>query len=582
MAKEKKSLSENLKPITKYLKPYKKQVGIAFVYVIIEQGLRLVSPVVFGKVIDEVTKDRGLTKWIVVFLAGWVLLDILASLATRVRIKRVSIIAYNASADLILSSISHLLRLPMQYHKDKKIGEVVERITRADQFLYRIIEDGVFYIVPNLISSVLVFGVVFWINWIIGIAYLFFIVGYIFITILKTNPIIKYQKKSNKLFEKVYGNIFDHTSNVLNIKSNTAEKYEDEFHKKGFEKGSEYNYKQVTFWTNLTSYQNLIKNLSSLVIFSLALFFISNGTLSIGKFVTLIFYVNMLSGNIQWLGGYYKSLQESIVTVARNEELFKETAEEYEDENLLRLEDCEGKIEFKNVSFAYDKENVLSGISFVAQPGKMFAIVGKSGEGKSTLVNLISKYLIPKKGEVRLDDMDISKIRLDDLRKQIAIVPQEVQMFNDSIANNIRYARLDATEKEIKSAAKLAQADEFIAKFPKGYEQVVGERGVKLSVGQKQRVAIARAILRDPRILILDEATSALDSESERLVQKALDEVMKGRTTFVIAHRLSTIRKADQIIVLENGKIAESGNHEELMKHGGIYKKLSELQNITV
>jgi subfamily B ATP-binding cassette protein MsbA len=582
MEKEKKTLNENLRPITKYLKPYKRQVWLAFVFVIAEQGLRLVSPVVFGKVIDEVTKDRGLTKWIVVFLAGWVLLDILASLATRIRIKKVSVIAYSASADLVLSSISHLLRLPMQYHKDKKIGEVVERITRADQFLYRIIEDGVFYILPNLISSVLVFGIVFWINWIIGIAYLLFIVGYIVITILKTNPIIAYQKKTNKLFENVYGNIFDHTSNVLNIKSNTAEKYEDEFHKKGFKKGSDYNYKQVTFWTNLTSYQNLVKNLSSLVIFSLALFFISNGTMSIGKFITLIFYVNMLSSNIQWLGGYYKSLQESIVTVARNEELFNEAAEEYENENLLHLEDCEGKIEFKDVSFAYDKEDVLSGISFVAQPGKMFAIVGKSGEGKSTLVNLISKYLNPKNGEVRLDDVDISKIRLDDLRKQIAIVPQEVQMFNDSVANNIRYARLDATDEEIKSAAKLAQADEFIAKFPKGYDQVVGERGVKLSVGQKQRVAIARAILRDPRILILDEATSALDSESERLVQKALDEVMKGRTTFVIAHRLSTIRKADQIIVLENGKIAESGNHEELMKHGGIYKKLSELQNITV
>jgi ABC-type multidrug transport system fused ATPase/permease subunit len=212
----------------------------------------------------------------------------------------------------------------------------------------------------------------------------------------------------------------------------------------------------------------------------------------------------------------------------------------------------------------------------------MVAIVGKSGEGKSTLVDLISRYNTPQKGKILFDGVDIGKMNLADLRNNIAIVPQEVALFNDTIKNNIAYANLEAGEEDVIRSAKLANCHQFIQKFPKKYEQVVGEKGVKLSIGQKQRVAIARAILRNPRILILDEATSALDSESEKYVQEALEEVMKNRTTFVIAHRLSTIRKADLILVIEKGKIVESGDHKELMNHGGVYKKLSELQNIQV
>jgi subfamily B ATP-binding cassette protein MsbA len=290
----------------------------------------------------------------------------------------------------------------------------------------------------------------------------------------------------------------------------------------------------------------------------------------------------MLSANVNGLGGQYKNFQEGIVTIARAHKIFREVPEKYDDPSAVEIIDCRGQIKFKQVVFSYEKQKVLDGISFNVEAGQMVAIVGKSGEGKSTLVDLLSRYIIPNKGAILLDGTDIRKFRLRSLRRQIAIVPQETVLFNDTIKNNIGYSKLDATDEEIMRAAEIAHCHEFIEKFPKKYAQIVGEKGVKLSVGQKQRVAIARAVLRDPKILILDEATSALDSESEKFVQEALGEIMKNRTTFVIAHRLSTIRKADLILVLESGKIVESGDHQELINHGGIYKKLSELQQISV
>jgi subfamily B ATP-binding cassette protein MsbA len=289
-----------------------------------------------------------------------------------------------------------------------------------------------------------------------------------------------------------------------------------------------------------------------------------------------------LSASINTLGGNYKQLQEGIVTINRADKIFEEKTENYNDPEAIEIKDCQGKIKFKEVNFSYESEKFLENINFEAEAGSMIAIVGKSGEGKSTLVDLISRYIIPTAGEIFLDGINIQKIKLENLRKQIAIVPQEIDLFNDTISDNIAYSKPGATFEEIESAAKLAHCHEFIEKFPQKYAQAVGEKGVKLSTGQKQRVAIARAILRNPKILILDEATSALDSESEKYVQEALQTVMKGRTTFVIAHRLSTIRKADLILVLENGKIVESGDHKELIEKGGVYQKLSELQKISI
>lgn len=546
-----------------------------------EHALKLASPLVFGKIIDSLTSGASFTRAFY-FLTLWLALDIASTAFMRLRVLRVAKIAYPASADLITNSLRHLVKLPLSYHKDKKVGEIIQRMSRANSYLYRFIEDGIFYALPTLLSALLAFAFIAWINWILGVIYLLFVLGHLAVTVKKTEPIIDYQQKLNGINEKIYGNIFDRTPNTLEIKANTAEEMEHQRNTAGFARGLGVMYKQYLLWTNLGLWQKAIVSTGLLAFFGTGVYLVSSGKITIGSFVALLGYVNMLNSYLYLLGFYYKSLQEGLVTINRSEAIFEEKTEKYDDSQVRVLPEILGEIEFKNVSFAYEKETVLENVSFVAAPGQMIAVVGKSGEGKSTLLSLISRYNEPKRGKVLLDGTDLQKIPLSYLRSLIAIVPQEVTLFNATVLENIRYSKPSASETEVAKAAKLANCQEFIEKFPKKYKQVVGERGVKLSTGQKQRIAIARAILRDPKILILDEATSALDSESEKLVQEALEKVMRGRTTFVIAHRLSTIRKADLIVVLENGRIAEIGDHKELMEKGGVYRKLSELQNITV
>jgi len=572
----------DLKPLRKYLRPYKKDVYKTSVLVILENSVYLLLPIVYSRVVDTVTKGGFFEKSVYLLLLSWAVLQIGGGLIMRVRVIYSNKLAYKASSDLINDSIKHLISLPMAFHKRKKVGEVIQKFSRADGYLYSLVDYALFGIIPYLITSFLAFVVIFWVNWILALVFIIFISFYVVVTIKKTDPIITYQKKANKFFEKYYGDVFDRTPNIIAIKSNVREDFETERNTETLKKGLVINQKQVVTWMNLYFWQNLISTISIISLFGIGIYLVSIDKITLGQFVMLIAYINLVSNAINMLGGHYKKLQEGLATIKRSEKIFEEMSEVYDASRAVKLKNPQGNIEFKNVSFSYEDEKVLEDISFKVTAGKMVAIIGKSGEGKSTLVDLISRYNIPQKGKILFDGVDTGKINLKDLRANIAIVPQEIDLFNDSIKNNIAYARLEATEEEIVQAAKLANCHQFIEKFPKKYEQVVGEKGVRLSTGQKQRVAIARAILRNPKILILDEATSALDSESEKYVQSALEEVMKNRTTFVIAHRLSTIRKADLILVIEGGRIVESGDHQELMSHGGVYKKLSELQNIQV
>lgn len=578
----KKSKKLDLKPIFKYIRPHKKDAWMASVFVVLENSTYLILPLIYAQIIDTVTKGTFFDWRVYSFLAAWAVIQLSGVVFLRFKQILVNRLGNKVSFDLMNNSIAHLVRLPMSFHKQKKIGEIIQRFSRADQYLYNMMDQALFGVIPSLISSFLAFGIIFWINWMLALIYIVFIFAYFVITIRGTNPIIKFQKKLNKLFEGYYGNIFDRTPNIVSIKSNTREKFEKEKNESYIGKFIDVSERQTVMWMNVHFMQSLVKTFSFITLFGLGIFLVSRGEASIGQFVMLLSYINMLADAIDRLGGNYKRLQEGLTAINKSEKIFKELTEEYEVENSIEIKNPKGEIIFKNVSFSYEDEKVLEDIDFKVRAGQMVAIVGKSGEGKSTLVDLISRYNVPQRGKILFDGVDIARVNLNSLRENIAIVPQEINLFNDSIKNNIAYARLEATEGEIIEAAKLANCHQFIEKFPKKYEQIVGEKGVKLSTGQKQRVAIARAILRNPKILILDEATSALDSESERLVQDALEKVMKDRTTFVIAHRLSTIRKADLILVIENGKIVEAGDHQELINHGGIYKKLSELQNVQV
>lgn len=310
---------------------------------------------------------------------------------------------------------------------------------------------------------------------------------------------------------------------------------------------------------------------------------VAAGELQVGQLISFLFYSAFIGGSIGGLANVYANLQKAIGATEDLMDIFNEGTEDIQSkEARLELSDFRGDIRFDQLSFTYPSRpdsKVLSNLSFGISAGEQLAVVGPSGAGKSTLVSLLLNFYKPDSGTLYFDDKPAEEYQLSALRDQMAVVPQDVFLFGGTIKENIAYGRPGASEEEIIEAAKQANAWSFIKDFPEGLNTLVGERGVQLSGGQRQRVAIARAILKDPRILILDEATSALDSESERLVQEALDNLMKGRTSIVIAHRLATVRDADRILVLDKGELVELGNHEELIsKEDGLYQSLSKLQ----
>jgi ABC-type multidrug transport system fused ATPase/permease subunit len=340
-------------------------------------------------------------------------------------------------------------------------------------------------------------------------------------------------------------------------------------------------YRLERVWSNVEFFQRTIVFLTQLTVFFLSVKLVAGGVISVGELVALNGYSLMFFGPFVALGHSWQTIQNGITAAARAEEIFDQKEEVYKPQGAATLATVTGDIRFDHVSFRYGPEQpeILSDIDLEIKPGQVIALVGESGVGKSTTISLISGYYFPTQGSVHIDGIDTRKLDLTSLRQQIGVVPQEVALFNDTLMANIRYGTFGASEADVLRAAKEAHMEDFISALPHKYETIVGERGIKLSVGQKQRVAIARAILRNPSILILDEPTSALDAQTEQIVTGALEKLMHGKTTFIIAHRLSTVRKADMVLVFQKGKIVEKGTHNELVaKEGGVYRRLYDYQ----
>ena len=573
-------IQKDIKTLWRYLREYKKKVYFIISIAIISSAISAAIPYIYGRLVDIAVKRSARVDLIFGILGLWLFLTLISNWVNRYTDKEGSRVSQLTSNDLLLDLVGHILNLPVSFHKDKRMGEILQRVGRATDYFYRIIEETVLSVGPGLLRALIGLGILAFVEWKLSLAVFIILIFYTLITFWKTKPIIKTQKRLNKAYEKGYGDFYNAVFNVQVVKSSVAENFE---RKRNFRNFFDINKKfqiLMKVWVGMDAWQQNILGFGFVFVFGVGILLLRSGIISPGVLVMFVGYTSLVYQPFGQLGNNYRMLKRGMVVIRRALGLFKVKPEKYEEG--IKLKDISGEVVFQNVSFYYKKKRpVLKNINFRVNPGEVVALVGESGVGKSTLVDLISRYYSPTKGKILIDGHNIERVNLQSLRENIAIVPQEISLFNDTIKNNIAYGKPKTSMKEITEVSRAANAHEFIDKFPKKYEQVVGERGVKLSVGQKQRVAIARALLRDPKILILDEATSALDSVSEKLVQEALKRLIRGRTTFIIAHRLSTISHADKIFVIKKGEIVEKGNHQKLMKiKNGIYRNFYLMQSV--
>lgn len=586
---EKKQTIQGLKIIFQHLSKYKSDLIILSVLGVISAITNGIVPYLVGRFFDSILSPSrifiGSKVEIPLFLfliLIWTAAQLIANFVDWKSNVKNGYLSETIFANYIIKGFGTLLELPLSFHKDHKMGDVSDRISRAANWMERIVGTVIIDLTPQFLSILVALVVSFCVNYILAIFLLLGVFVYVVILCKIAPPLVELQRKTNKAHNTAFGSAYDAIFNIQAVKQGVTEKYEQKkLYKNFYLKASKFWKKMHSIWQGMNFYQRLIITLTQLVIFSLSVFFIQKGTMTIGELIMFNGYAAMLFSPFVRLGQNWQTVQNGLVAIERSEVILSMPKEEYVPKNAVILSDIKGEMVFKNVSFIYKKKTnqILSDINFKVKPGQTVALVGESGVGKSTLVDLISGYYFPQKGEVLIDGHNIKNFDLKFLRSKIAVVPQEIILFNDTIENNIIYGNFSATDSEMKKAVEKSYASEFIESFPRKYKQIVGERGIKLSVGQKQRVAIARAILRDPKILILDEPTSALDAKSEKIIQESLEKLMKNRTTFIIAHRLSTVRRADKILVLENGRIVEQGRHQDLIEiPNGVYQQLYKYQ----
>ena len=565
--------------VLKYLRLYRREVVLLVGLSLFSAFFQALSPFFAGHIVDDLI---GKSQSVFFFFYLWLGTQCIMNLNDWYSSVRSRYLDEKIFADYIVSGISHLIELPLGFHKEKKIGDIENRLQRAAQNLSTIITSVIISLLPQFLSIAIAIVFAFVVKPLLAILLIFSTSIYLII-LLKAGPRFSVLlRKMHRAYNKAFGESYDTLLNVQSVKQAGAEKYEKKRLYQNFHLRALKYINQMNFvWQIMSSSQRVLVTLTQGGIYALSIYFISRGAMTVGQLVMFNGYAALFLGPFVILSNNWHVVQNGLASLERAEKIFTEKPEEYENAGSVILADIKGEIEYRGVSFRYGKKHktVLENISFSAKHGEVIALVGESGVGKSTLVDFISRYYEVTSGTVLIDDHDVKKLNIQFLRSKIAVVPQEILLFNDTIKNNIRYGSFGASDRRIAEAARIAHADEFIENFPKKYKQMVGERGVKLSVGQKRRRAIARAVLRNPRILILDEPTSALDAKSEQFVQSALRKLMEGRTTFIIAHRLSTVRHADKILVLEKGRVVEKGRHEELIKiDGGVYQKLYNLQ----
>lgn len=562
------------------------RVIIAMAFLVFAKLLGVYVPFLFKDAVDALAPGvqpdgkQMLAAVPVALIIGYGVARVLTLLFGELRDAVFVKVGQHAMRQIALGTFRHLHNLSMRFHMDRKTGglsRIIERGTRGIDFLLRFM---LFNILPTLLEIVLISSI-FWINFGALYALITFVclVGYIYFTASITDWRLKFRREMNEQDTKANSKAIDSLLNFETVKYFTNEAYEGDRYDKALAAYERAAVRSQLSLTLLNVGQGLIISLGLVAVLWMAAKGVVEGQFTIGEFVLVNSLLIQIYMPLNFLGFVYREIKQSLTDMEKMFDVLRTDADVKDEPDAKPLQIDGGAVSFEKVCFEYNPDRrILHGVSFDVPSGTTTAIVGASGAGKSTVSRILFRFYDIASGNVSIDGQDIRAVTQKSLREQIGVVPQDTVLFNDTILYNIRYGQPDATDAEVEAAAKLAQIHEFVSALPDGYETQVGERGLKLSGGEKQRVAIARTILKNPAILLLDEATSALDSHTEREIQSAFEQISSGRTTLVIAHRLSTVVNADEILVMDQGRIVERGKHDALIQAGGLYHAMWQKQ----
>jgi ATP-binding cassette, subfamily B, bacterial len=581
--------------IRQLLRPHKTSLAFGFLAVLGESAANLLQPWPLKIVLDEVFRGHagrtalphflysflGSDKFVVVKFACFAVIAIalLDAVSTYAEKYLTTSVGQWITFDLRRTLYAHMQRLSLAFHDQKRTGDLISRVTADVDDIQSFISSGLLSSFINVITLIGMVGVMFWINWkftliALSVAPLLFVVVYTY-----TRRIKSATRKVRKKESAVFSVVEEVLSSIRVVKAFARETYEQSRLEEASLEEVESALRARSLKAKLAPLVDVIVAVGTCLVLWFGARLTLKGALSIGSMVLFIQYLSKMYKPMQELSKMTDTYSKAAVGYERIQEILETDNEVRDLKGAQPIRKLKGRIEFEDVSFSYSSDQpILSDINFTVEPGQVAALVGPTGVGKTTIISLVSRFYDPVSGVVKIDGTDIRRFKQQSLREHISYVLQENVLFHGPLWQNIAYGKPNAARREIERAAELANAMEFIKKLPRGFDTIVGERGMTLSGGQRQRIAIARAIIRNAPILLLDEPTSGLDAASEKLVFEALDRLMAGKTTIVIAHRLSTIRRADVIYVLNEGEIQEQGTHRELLKKGGLYAKLHRLQ----
>ncbi|ERP86954.1 ABC transporter [Marinobacter sp. ES-1] len=562
-----------------YLAEYRGRVVLALSLLVLAKLATVATPIALKYIVDYLDQNRGadMLLWIpVVLVVAYGSLRFGATLFSELRDAVFARVAERAMRRVSLRVFEHLHQRELGFHLDRKTGGLARDIERGTNGISFLLRFTLFNIVPTILEILLVAGillVVFNVGYVVAI--LVAVVVYVVFSIRVTEWRTRFVREANARDNQSNSRAIDSLLNYETVKYFNNERYEAELYDQDLDEWEKARLKNRLSLATLNAGQALIIGVALIVIMAMAVGEVASGEITLGDFTMINAYLIQLFIPLNALGFVYREIRQALVNVERLFKLLGDQPAIQDAPDAQPLAVDKGEVRFEHIHFAYRPDRpILQDVNFTIPAGHTVAVVGASGAGKSTLARLLFRFYEVDNGSIRIDGQDIREVTQDSLRSAIGVVPQDTVLFNDTLYRNLAYGRPEATEEEVQRAARMAHLENFIHSLPEGYVTKVGERGLKLSGGEKQRVAIARVILKNPPILILDEATSSLDSLSEQAILGALKEVSRQRTTLVIAHRLSTVRDANTILVMDGGRTVESGSHNELLAAGGHYARL--------